>query len=219
MSRGHRQNLWGPSREHDTSLAAFCESMSRTRIQRRCPRRAGVFRRQTGFSKQELATPKSLATRRVALVVRSGMSCQTLEDSLRSPDSSGFPRSLPTRRWSTVLPFFPSALICCAGRMEKCLCCSFGDTHLPPPTVFPPPAPAQQSEGRTGDEPRLATSVSEGARTGSACQAVVSAANAWRAETGRTTGVTRPDNRPPQNQWMQPGSRKRSDCRYRNQCA
>ncbi len=52
-----RQNLWGPSGEHDTSLAAFCESMSRTRIQRRCPRRAGVFRRQTGFSKQELATP------------------------------------------------------------------------------------------------------------------------------------------------------------------
>ena len=42
------QNLWSLSREHDTSLAVFCKSMWRTRVQRRCPRRTGVFKRRTG---------------------------------------------------------------------------------------------------------------------------------------------------------------------------
>ena len=87
--------------------------------------------------------PKSLATRRVALVVRSGMSRQTLEDSLRS--GTPFPRSLPTRRWSTVLSLFPSALICCAGRMEKCLCFPKGATHLRPPQPFFPRPPLRSS--------------------------------------------------------------------------
>ena len=73
---------------------------------------------------------------------------------------------------------------------------------------FPPPPPAQQSEGRTEDEPRRATSVSQGARTGSACQAVVSAANAWRDQS-HAAG----HNRPRRKQCMHTGSRKRNDCR------
>ena len=56
--------------------------------------------------------------------------------------------------------------------------------------VFPPPAPAQQSEGRTEDEPRRATSVSQGAedRLGMPGGSERSERLAGPESRGRTTG-------------------------------
>ena len=96
--------------------------------------------------------PKPPAACRVALVVRSGIPArrdQTLEDSLRS--GTPFPRSLPTRRWSTMLPFFPSALICCAGRMKKMLVLFIRQyASLPPQPFFPRPPLRSSLRGGRG---------------------------------------------------------------------
>ena len=106
----------GPITRHDTSLAVSWESMPWAKFQKRCPRRAGVFKRQTGLRTRH---PQSPAACRVALVVRSGISCQTLEDSLQS--GTPLPRSLPTRRWSAVVPFFhpPSSAAQGSERSER----------------------------------------------------------------------------------------------------